>query len=343
LHYFLCKNSEWLKPLKQELIQTFNCEESEIKTFAQLPLLGISSEYNLDNQYVAFSTAALINSIELKEDSISNQAKAIVAAICEKLEINQHVNIDIFSMTHKYGILEKGRSEIIKEKVTKALRAKKIFPMKKKKNLELALIQIMVNADRSVSVSILSQEEAIKYRTFTSPFVGGFNNVEDNKKAPSRAFKKIVEAQLIMGRKSKEGEVFVDLGACPGGWSYIGRQQGANIIALDRSPLREDLMADPKVEFKKADAFKFVTDEKIDWVVSDIICLPPRIMELIQTWVVAKKCRNFVFTIKFQGEADYPILKEFKELANTLDYTVILKQLNANKNEVTIMGWENSI
>jgi len=343
LHYFLCKSTDWLKPLKSEILETFNLTDENIESFKGLPMLGISSELDLSDKFVGFSTTALINSVNIPEDSISNQSQKVLAAILAKLDPNQTINLDVFSMTHKYGVLEKGRSEIIKEKVIKGLRANKLFPAKKKKNLDLPFIQIMIMGDRSIALSVLNEDESTKFRTLTSCFVGGFNNVEDNKKAPSRAFKKIVEAQLLMGKKSGEGEVFVDLGACPGGWSYIGRQQGANIIALDRSPLREDLMSDPKVEFKKADAFKFVTDERIDWVVSDIICLPPRIIELIQTWVVAKKCRNFVFTIKFQGEDDYPILKEFKELALTLDYKVIIKQLNANKNEVTIMGWENPI
>lgn len=340
MHYFLCKTTQWLGPLKSELVGTFGSQQ--IHAFPKLPLLAINSDIELEDNFVAFSTVALPHAQLLAEDSISNQAKQIEELILSKLEANQTINLDVFSMTYKFGVLEKGRSEIIKEKLMKGLRAKKLFPAKKKKNMDLAIVQVMVLGDRSIAVSVLNSDEAIKYRTYLSPFVGGFNNVEDNKKAPSRAFKKIVEAQLIMGRKTKEGETFVDLGACPGGWSYIGRQQGANIIALDRSPLREDLMMDEKVEFKKADAFKFVTDKQIEWVVSDIICLPPRIMELIQTWVVSKKCQNFVFTIKFQGEADYPILKEFKELARSLDYKVILKQLNANKNEVTIMGWLDS-
>lgn len=340
MHYFLAKNTDWIEALKLEIIQTLGCSKDQIKTFPQLPLLAIDDSFDITNKYMGFSTTALLNSKEIPEDSISNQAKAISSAIVEKLGAGTKINLDIFSMTNKYGIIETGRAEIIKDKVIKNLKANKIFPLRKKKDFSLPFVQAMVHAGRDVALSILDASEVQTNRTLLSPFVGGFNNVEDDKKAPSRAFKKIIEAQTIMGLTSSSEETLVDLGASPGGWSYVGRKQGAKVIALDRSPLREDLMADSKVEFMKADAFKFVTDNQIDWVVSDIICLPPRIIELIQTWVVAKKCRRFIFTIKFQGKEDYPILSEFKELAATLEFNVIIKQLNANKNEVTIMGWE---
>ena len=176
------------------------------------------------------------------------------------------------------------------------------------------------------------------YHSLISPFVGGFNNVEDDKKAPSRAFKKIIEAQELMGKRMWEGETVVDLGACPGGWTYIARKYGADVIALDRSPLDTELKEDENVTFLKEDAFKFEVDEPADWVVSDIICAPERILELINYWVIGKNCKNFVFTIKFHGHKDYGELKKFKNIASKMDYNVILKQLNVNKNEVTIMG-----
>ena len=176
------------------------------------------------------------------------------------------------------------------------------------------------------------------YHSLISPFVGGFNNVEDDKKAPSRAYRKIVEAQLLLGTSISEGELLVDLGACPGGWTYIARKNGARVIALDRSPLDEILMNDEQVTFLKADAFKYRAEEKVDWVVSDIISAPDRILELMDYWVLGNNCTHFIFTIKFQGDEGYGILEKFKKVARECNFQVILKQLNANKNEVTIMG-----
>lgn len=339
MHYIMCKDTNWLKALKEEVSENYT---KDITTEPGLPLIKISSDVNLKGSYLAFSTTALINAIDLPEESISNQAKKIVELVSEKIPEGEKINCHVYSITHKYGILETGRAELLKEKVTKNLRKEKVFCLRKGFDRSLPFIQVLVLADRSIALSIMSKEEMSTYHSLISPYVGGFNNVEDDKKAPSRAFKKIVEAQEIMGRQIAKDEVLIDLGACPGGWSYIARKNGARVIALDRSELREDLMADSMVTFLKTDAFKYVAEEEIDWAVSDIISTPDRVMELVENWVIGNNCKHFIFTIKFQGDENYSVLNEFKKIEKRSDFKIILKQLNANKNEVTIMGSRKS-
>ena len=40
-----------------------------------------------------------------------------------------------------------------------------------------------------------------------------------------------------------------DLGASPGGWTAALRQIGCRVVAVDRSPLSKELMADGQVTF----------------------------------------------------------------------------------------------
>ncbi|WP_372655098.1 SAM-dependent methyltransferase [Halobacteriovorax sp.] len=337
MHYILAKNVDWLGPLKEEIKNSFDTESESV---AGLPILKVSSDLDLKNKYLAFSTTALLNTEKFPEDSISKQAQALVDSICKKISADQSINLHVFSMTNKYGVLETGRAEILKDKIHKNLRKNKIRILRKKFDRSLAIVQVMLLDDRSVILSVQTSEEVSQYNSLYSPYVGGFNNVEDDKKAPSRAFKKIVEAQEILGVKISENETLIDLGACPGGWTYIARKNGASVIAIDRSELREDLMVDEKVQFLQTDAFKYRPDQTLDWSVSDIISTPDRVIELITTWVLGKLCRNFIFTIKFQGKEGYHVLEDFKKLADQCDFKIILKQLNANKNEVTIMGTE---
>ncbi|MDD0851728.1 SAM-dependent methyltransferase [Halobacteriovorax sp. GB3] len=337
MHYFIAKNKDWVGPLEQEILETLKCSKEKLTRISGVPVIQLDDKISLKDTHIAFSTAALINTSKLTEESISKQAKEASELIAKAPLENEAINLDVFSLTNKYGVLETGRAEIIKEKIIKELRKKNIFvPRKKKANR--SVVQIMILPSREVVLSITIEKDLPQYKSLLSPFVGGFNNVEDNKKAPSRAFKKIVEAQLILERPILKDETLIDLGACPGGWTYIARQAGAKVIALDRSELREDLMNDSMVEFVQADAFKYKTERPLDWAISDIICTPQRILELIDTWVVSEHCSQFVFTIKFQGSDGYDVLTEFKEKIPTLPYHVILKQLNANKNEVTIMG-----
>ena len=335
MHYILCKNDSWTKTLSKEIGADFT---KSFEIIEGLPLIKITEDVDLKDSFIAFSTTALINAHEIDEASVSVQAGQILEYILPKIEPNCEINFHTFGITHKYGILETGRAEILKGKILPALRKKGIKPFKLGFNRNIGFLQIFTLADRSVVISYLNKEEMPRYHSLISPFVGGHNNIEDDIRAPSRAFKKISEAQEILGVKISSQELVVDLGACPGGWSYIARKNGARVVAIDRSPLVKELMSDKNVAFVKADAFKYESNELVDWVVSDIICAPERILELMSSWVQNNKCINFIFTIKFQGQRDYGALKKFKTAALKCDYKIIIKQLNANKNEVTIMG-----
>ena len=115
-------------------------------------------------------------------------------------------------------------------------------------------LQIMTLPLRELKVSLVKLEENRYYGQVISPYAGGFTKIADNKDAPSRAFKKFIEAQEVLGKKIDDPEVLVDLGACPGGWSYVARMQNASVIAIDRSEVREDLLKDPKVKFLQKEA-----------------------------------------------------------------------------------------
>lgn len=335
MHYILCKDDKWTGPLMIEIKESLGVEGKALKGF---PLIKLESSIDLKNKYLAFSTTALINAEFVEEDSVGKQVSSALEVLLPKLAEGSKINCHVYALTAKYGILETGRAELVKAKVFSGLKKKKVFGLRKGFDRELPFLQFFILPDRTMVFSYLTLEELKLYHSLISPFVGGFNNVEDDKKAPSRAYRKIIEAQLLMGKSISHGELLVDLGACPGGWTYIARKNGARVVALDRSPLEETLMQDKEVRFLKADAFKYTAEEKVDWVVSDIISAPERILELMEYWVKGKNCTHFIFTIKFQGDKDYGILKEFKKVSGDCDYKIILKQLNANKNEVTIMG-----
>jgi 23S rRNA (cytidine2498-2'-O)-methyltransferase len=335
VHYILCKEDSWTKTLVKEILADFTKDCTVVKDF---PVITIPKDVDLREGYLAFSNTALINATEIAEDTVSKQVNNIIESILPKINANGKINTQVFALTEKHGIIESGRAEIVKSKITAALKKKNIYCFRKGFDRLIPLLQVLILADRSIAVSYLNQEEMELYRSLVSPFAGGMKKIEDDKKAPSRAYRKLIEAQLVMGRTISEGELVVDLGACPGGWTYVARNNGARVIALDRSPLTDELMQDELVHFIKADAFKYKPEEEIDWVVSDIISAPERILELMDYWVLEKKCKNFVFTIKFQGDKDYGVLQKFKKVAKQCEFKVILKQLNANKNEVTIMG-----
>ncbi len=113
MHYIVCKEKS-VNALKAEICGSLTKKVSVEKG---LPLLSIPDSVNLRGEYLAFSTTALINAKTVREDSISKQAAQIVSMITDVIPQGAKINMHLFSVTHKYGIIETGRAEILKEKV----------------------------------------------------------------------------------------------------------------------------------------------------------------------------------------------------------------------------------
>jgi 23S rRNA (cytidine2498-2'-O)-methyltransferase len=68
----------------------------------------------------------------------------------------------------------------------------------------------------------------------------------------------------------------------------------------------------------------------IDWLFSDVICYPARLLGLVERWLAAGTCRRFVCTIKFQGETDHATAARFAAIPGSQ-----LRHLFHNKHELT--------
>jgi 23S rRNA (cytidine2498-2'-O)-methyltransferase len=67
-----------------------------------------------------------------------------------------------------------------------------------------------------------------------------------------------------------------------------------------------------------------------DWLFSDVICYPEKLLRLVQNWKKSGKVKNMVCTIKFQGETDRAALGAFLEISGSSAF-----HLYNNKHEVT--------
>ena len=97
-------------------------------------------------------------------------------------------------------------------------------------------------------------------------------------------------------------------------------------------------MANPALTFLRGDAFKYQPPETVDWLLCDVIAFPQRIIDLLQTWIAGRWCRRFCVTIKFRGNAEYPLLETLKNWLDAAGVEFILRRLTNNKNEVTAIG-----
>lgn len=192
------------------------------------------------------------------------------------------------------------------------------------------------------SWTLLDRDWLLAATKNSSPFLDGvarFEEINPEKeiKPPSQAYKKLWEALCLAGHWPQAGEVCVDLGGAPGGWTWALLELGAEVHTVDRADLDPNLSKYPLMTqrpfFHRADAFKFRPDyvkKKPDWVFSDVICYPERLKELMETWGGLEPRPNLVFTLKFQGETDFAMIEHFKKYPGST-----IRHLSVNKHEVT--------
>ncbi len=167
----------------------------------------------------------------------------------------------------------------------------------------------------------------------TSPFPNGEARfIEDRHAPPSRAYLKLWEALTRLGEHPKPGERCLDLGGSPGGWTWVLAELGARVISVDKAPLDPRIAALAGVEVRCESAFGLDPHEvgPIDWLFSDIVCYPSRLLALMEKWLAAGTCRRFVATLKFQGATDHEAARRFAAIPGSR-----LLHLHHNKHELT--------
>ena len=167
----------------------------------------------------------------------------------------------------------------------------------------------------------------------SSPFPNGEASfVEDRSGPPNRAYLKLWEALTWLGDHPRPDQRCLDLGSSPGGWSWALQQMGARVISVDRAPLAPEVAALPGIEYRGESAFALdpTAIGPVDWLFSDIVCYPARLFSLVERWLAAGTCRNFVCTIKFQGETDHAAAAPFAAIPGSR-----LMHLHHNKHELT--------
>jgi 23S rRNA (cytidine2498-2'-O)-methyltransferase len=166
----------------------------------------------------------------------------------------------------------------------------------------------------------------------SSPFPNGEPHFVEDRTAPSRAYLKLWELFTLTGARPQPGERCLDLGASPGGWTWVLQKLGAHVISVDKAPLDPSVADLPGVEYRRESAFAL--DPRavgpVDWLFSDIVCYPKRLLTLVEKWLAAGTVRRFVCTVKFQGATDFAAMARFAAIPGSR-----LLHLHHNKHELT--------
>ena len=183
---------------------------------------------------------------------------------------------------------------------------------------------------------LLNQSQILVSTNLSTRFPRGEFSFHETKEAPSRAYLKLWELFSLYSIRPQKGELCLDMGSCPGGWTWVLANLGCRVLSVDKAPLDPIVAKNRLVTSVKKDAFtldpKELTDKygAIDWFFSDIICEPHRLLELIENWREQTKISNFVCTVKFKAKTDLKTLDRLLQIPGSRAF-----HLFHNKHEVT--------
>lgn len=181
----------------------------------------------------------------------------------------------------------------------------------------------------------------------SAPWPMGIPRLKLLAEAPSRSALKLEEALLTLlsaderTQLLREGMRAADLGAAPGGWTWVLTRHKVNVIAIDNGPLRQHVMDSGLVQHLRADGFSWHPNKPLDWMVCDMVEQPSRVAARMAEWFREGWCRHAIFNLKL------PMKKRWQETRLCLDrfaaqagrpLTIRAKQLYHDREEITVFA-----
>lgn len=147
-------------------------------------------------------------------------------------------------------------------------------------------------------------------------YPAGIMRLKLPKTAPSRSYLKLDEALHTFLPKHnlfhlfKPGSKAVDLGAAPGGWTWLLSQYNVEVNAIDNGHLINALKNNPRVKHLHMDAFTYKPEQQVDWMVCDIVDKPLRTLALVEKWLINNWSYHYIVILKLPMHKRYAFIKQ---------------------------------
>jgi 23S rRNA (cytidine2498-2'-O)-methyltransferase len=170
--------------------------------------------------------------------------------------------------------------------------------------------------------------------------------------APSRSVLKLDEAFGVLLRPDEQkrwlraGTHAVDLGAAPGGWSFLLAKRGIRVLAVDRAKLAREVLATGLVTHVSDNAYQYAPPRPTDLLVCDVVDQPQRIARLMTRWLGDGMAKRAIFNLKLPMKRRWAMVRECLDFVRTemtrrgvADDDLILrcKQLYHDRREVSVL------
>lgn len=177
------------------------------------------------------------------------------------------------------------------------------------------------------------------------PYAGGALRMKSIHGAPSRSSSKLSEALKFMQRQPIGGETGVDLGAAPGGWTFVMALHGVNMTAIDHGEL--ELPKDKKligtVTHLKENGLKYLPPTLVDWLCCDMVMGAKQSLEVLENWIQENKMKHFIVNLKLPQDKPWPAVQEAIAMMSKYQPGGVWKLFQArhlyhDRSEITLIG-----
>jgi 23S rRNA (cytidine2498-2'-O)-methyltransferase len=195
------------------------------------------------------------------------------------------------------------------------------------------LTQVCLFPDGTAVVGHILAREAM------SLAAGGKTRMKRTESAPSRAAMKLDEALDWHRMEPGKGEVCVDLGSAPGGWTRRLIERGSKVLSVDTGQLDADLMQHKKVQHFTMSSFDFVPPHPVDWVFCDMAWRPLEVAQLLGKWARNAWAMHLVANFKLPMKDKLPAVARIKTTLQDNGWMNLkVRQLYHDRDEITVVA-----
>ncbi len=205
------------------------------------------------------------------------------------------------------------------------------FPVSEARARGLSIAHVAVCNERNAFVGYSTPITTVSYAE------GGRARMRVAGGKPSRAARKVEEALFWLNMSPGAGEVCIDMGAAPGGWSWSLLEKRCRVIAIDPAELRPDIAKHARLQHIKASAFAYAPDEPVDWLFGDMAWRPLEVAEMAAKWGRKRWARFLVMNFKLPMKRKWEMVDKIRQtLALGGWKRVRTRQLYHDRDEITV-------
>jgi 23S rRNA (cytidine2498-2'-O)-methyltransferase len=329
---------EWLWTMREgaerDLIEELLLRSSHARRPRKLaPALVASADAPADEDArlaVTFARQAFQVAHIARADSLEALAAELTPAIASCLESTQRYALQVFVPDSESGNPLAARAESLQAALTLPTHAERVPDAELRRHGGL-LLQLCLLSHDTAAVGGIAADCAL------SLWPGGRARMRLAGDLPSRAARKLAEAFSWLGMAPSSGESCVDLGAAPGGWSWLLLDRRARVIAIDPARMDPKLMNNPRLTHVQGSAFDFAPDEPVDWLFCDMVWRPLEVAQMLGRWARRRDTRMLVANFKLPMKRKVETVEQLRAVLSASGYTGIrTRQLYHDRDEITL-------